>query len=435
MVKIIDLVAMHIAIAENTEKNFESFGQIFIFVCCFVEFTYYFAMSENTPKRDYVMSDGNLRQLANNIIAFATRDIALLAPVNITAAKLSAINDLLVAFVGQTYDILLRLAVKNAVAAKNNKQKEIIDAINLIQMRAEMTYGVSSDDYKDFKFDEVNAANDAALPTAATVTTLVAQARLSELADNGQTAAELTTILSKCEEYIQLLTAVGFAETARRTAKEARIAAGNALFAAIGDIAIAGKALFIKTRPDLYPDYLLYPDAANTPEKSPKVNNVHYATPYLYWNEAPRAESYRVEVSFDGGATISTYEDDVEDSQIDVPMPSEGTAMYRVVAINGGGESEPSDWVVLVGSVGAPTGITYDGSGFHITPVANAESYHFKYGPVGGSVDAPETTEVFNSNTPDYGWTFPFTGTWIIYVRVKVAGVWSPWLVQEMTFA
>ena len=116
---------MHITIAHWIQKNFENFEQICIFVCCFVELTFYFAMSENTPKRDYVMSDGNLRQLANNIIAFATRDIALLAPVNITAAKLSAVNDLLVAFAGQTYDILLRLAVKNAVAAKNNKQKEI----------------------------------------------------------------------------------------------------------------------------------------------------------------------------------------------------------------------------------------------------------------------------------------------------------------------
>ena len=381
------------------------------------------------------MSDGNLRQLANDLEAFVTRDLSFLTKYGITADTVSDLHDLKVAFIALPKDAELRSDHKYATIAKNNKKEVIANVINDIRNRAVMVFGLHSNEFNDFHFELSEEANELEFASAAEIVASAASRHLTALAAKGQTALELTELTAKIAEYTELLTAVRTAEYNRGKAKENRIVAGNALYDAMSDIALAGKSVFADVEPSKYAGYLLYPDAANTPEKSPKVNNVHYATPYLYWNEAPRAESYRVEVSLDGGATISTYENDVEDPQIDVQMPTEGVAMYRVIAINEGGESEPSDWLILVGSVGAPAGVTYDGSGFHITPVANAESYQFKYGPVGGSVDAPGTTEVFNSNTTDYGWTFPFTGTWVIYVRVQVAGVWSPWLVQEMTFA
>ena len=386
-------------------------------------------------KRKYNMTDGALRQLASNLKYFANRDLTYLAPIGISADTITIVANLYTAFVELPYDMELLNVLKATIRAKNNKQKEILDVIGLIHSRAKIVFKEDPATFAEFRFNEINSADDDAFPTQAIMIARTAAAHLTALANQAQTQAELTNLTAKCEELIVLMTNVQTAERNRREAKDARILAGNALYDVLGDIAIAGKSVFGDTSATKFVDYLLYPDAHVPKTPPPQVNGVGYASPNIFWNEAANALYYKVEVSYNSGATYQLYEDNVEDPQLEVETPVQGTAMYRVIAVNVAGQSEPSAPVTLVGSVGAPGGISYDNNGFHVTPVAGAEEYQILYGPPGGSVDAPSTIEVSVSTSPDYSWTFPYTGTWVFYVRVKVGGVWGSYLVQEITFA
>ena len=391
-------------------------------------------MSEQV-KRKYVMSDGNLRQLGVNFKGFATRDLALLNEYGITADTLTNLDALLGAFIALPIDAIKRTDIKYAAIAKNNKSAEIIDIVEKIQTRANMAFGIGSSEYEDFGFNNVNEADDNSLSTIVALVINAATRHQAALAARGQTVAEITGLAAKVDEYTELIKGVATAESDRRDATRDRILAGNALYDAIGDIAAAGKRVFSVANPALLSDYLLYPDAGTPQSPPPQVEGIGYASPNLYWNEAPRALYYNVEVSHDGGATYQPFADHVEDPQIEVDIPLQGTAKYRVIAVNAAGHGQPSAAFTFVGSVGSPAGISYDSNGFHVTPVTGAEEYQILYGPPGGSVDAPSTTEVSVSSSPDYGWIFPYTGTWVFYVRVKVGGVWGAYLVQEITFA
>lgn len=386
-------------------------------------------------KRNYSMSDGNLRQLAVNFKLFATRDLAALDKYNITASTVTALNALSDAFDALPLDAELRAELKNATIAKNNKRKEIEAMLENVHNRAKMAFEPFSPEYKEFEFEGFDNISDEAFGTRAKTIARAGLRHLTVLAERNQTAAELNDIISEKNEFENLIGEISLAISNRAKAANNRIIAGNALYEAIGDIAIAGKAVFEETDSAKFNDYLLYPGAnvPQTPTAAP--SGVGYATPYFYWNETPNATSYGVEVSHDGGATWELVEENIEDPQYAVEYPTIGSVMYRVYANNAAGQSERSTPITLTASASSPAGVIYNGTGFHITPVDNAEEYHFKYGPVGGSVDDPGTTEVFIQSSPDYGWTFPFTGTWVIYVRAKVGGVWSPWLVTEMTFA
>ena len=389
---------------------------------------------ETMPKRKYSMSDGNLRQLANDFAMFATRDLTQLAKYNITAARIDTLNDLADAFNALPSDVVLRTDLKYATIAKNVKEKEISDIIGNIRTRAQIVFGVGSMQFNDFHFEEAENASDKELFTCAAVVISAATRHLTALSNYGQTASEITDLETKSKEYVTAVTTIRSVESNRRNAKKNRVIAGNALYDAIGDIAAAGKSVFADTDPAKYPDYLLHPGADVPQSPAPKPSNVHYATPYMSWNESSTALYYYVEVSNDGGATYTMYEDNIEDTQIEVEVPSQGSRRYRVVAVNAAGDSEPSNYIVLSGTPVSPADINYANDVFTISEVQDAEEYQILYGTPGGSVNDPSTTEVSVSPSNVYAWHFPLTGAWVFYVRVKVGGQWSGYLVKEMTF-
>ena len=386
-------------------------------------------------KRKYSMSDGNLRQLSVNFKLFANRDLAALSKYNVSASTITALNALSDAFDALPLDSELRAALKNITIAKNNKRNALEVMLKEVQHRATMVFETSSPEYFEFNFDNFDSIPDEAFPTRAKNIARAGLRHIAVLSTKNQTAEELNDIISAKNELEDLIGSINVAISNRTTAANNRIIAGNALYAAIGDIALAGKAVFEGVDSAKFNNYMLYPGAHIPRTATDAPNGLGYATPNLFWNETPNATSYGIEISTDNGATWELVEENIEDPHYSINYPTAGSVMYRVFANNAAGQSKRSLAIILTASAPTVSGVTYNNAGFHITPVQNAELYTLKYGPVGGSADDPATVEVFEAASPDYNGTFPYTGTWIIYIRVKVGGVWSSWFEKEMTFA
>src|SRR5690606_15052769 len=75
----------------------------------------------------------------------------------------------------------------------------------------------------------------------------------------------------------------------------------------------------------------------------------------LYWQGSAGASSYRVQrASSSAGAwtTVATGITDDKGASADAPLyadePAAGTHLYRVIAVNGGGSSSPSNYQTVV---------------------------------------------------------------------------------------
>ena len=368
------------------------------------------------------MTDGALRQLASDIKVFATRDVSYLAPFNITAEVISAMNDLAVAFNALPFDAELRNDLKDATRAKNFKKKEITAILDYVQARARMVFGIGTYEYEKFEFEKVDTADDDAFPTIAHIIARTALDSLAALAVKGQTEAELTLIATKCNEFIALMSGVKNAFSNRRDAAIDRINAGNTLYDAIGDIASAAKTVFSDIHPEKYPDYLLYPDA-HIPKTSPDAPEIDIVDGNVEVVFDEDVTSIHVEFrTSPNGAFTEAYDGEPQ------PIPVVGNPEYlevkafgRNAAGNGAVSTE-----IFYGTPSAPTNVRREDDTFMWDVDESVDEVEFDVSYDNGVTY--NQVAVMPPTQKTYPWTPP-SGTILARMRTKRNGVYSPYIV------
>ena len=230
-------------------------------------------------KRAYKMSDADLPQLADKIVLFATRDLALLADYGVITDTIEEIEDLSEEMKNKETDQELMADMMIATEEKDAKRELVLSATRQIVERAKIKLGDDSSIVKRFGAQLLSKNTDAQLVRVGNRVIRTATKYLPELTSEGVTTILIADLLAKNQQFDASLEAQEDAISERDIAVQERIALGNDLYAKVVNLAAKGKLCFLETDEARYNDYVLYassesPDTGNTVEGNVAANSV-----------------------------------------------------------------------------------------------------------------------------------------------------------------
>lgn len=224
-----------------------------------------------TIKRVYKMSDSALIGAANKIIVGANRDVATLQSYGWDQARIDAIETDKVAFADLPDDMELSGMMAEATAAKDLLRKEATDfAMVQIMVRVALKFGEDTPTYRRFRADELHTATSDGFWKVIKRIHRQATALLPQLTAEGLTPAIVGILEVFGTDYNAALLAQDEAIDNRDQAVQARIEAGNALYAELTKLAMVGKRIWLNVNESKYNDYVLYPNQGGSGE-APEV--------------------------------------------------------------------------------------------------------------------------------------------------------------------
>ncbi len=218
-------------------------------------------------RRKYSMSDGMLIETTNRVLVGANRDVAQLTNYSIDQPAIDAIALANEGFSDLPTDIELSSMMGEATLAKNTKRKEAADYIMTeVMMRVSMVYGQDSRTYQRFGVSDIYNETDGNFYILIKRVKRQATALQTPLAAKGLTATHITTLGTFTTDFDNLWEAQDEAIDNRDQAVTDRIEAGNALYAALLEVADLGKQLWDGVDESKYNDYVLYPNQTTAPQ-------------------------------------------------------------------------------------------------------------------------------------------------------------------------
>jgi hypothetical protein len=211
-------------------------------------------MAQKEETRNYHESDGDLLTEAGVVSANVNRDIADFNNYGITDT--TTLDDLTTAFDGIPTDDELLGEQEDATKNKNELADQVRVAIRSIRTKADLQYkGVGK--YKSFGFKGMDELSDNDLCRMAGRVFRVGTTLLSDLAARGLTTAQLTALNTLRSNFNDAIEAEHEAIENRSLETEARVEAGNALWAEMVNLCSIGKTIYADTDPAKYKQYVL----------------------------------------------------------------------------------------------------------------------------------------------------------------------------------
>ncbi len=225
-------------------------------------------MEKKAAVRNYPIADGELIVTGNSLITSARRDIAEFTLRNYTEVKDFAPLALEIdAFQDLPTDEELRGIQDTATQTKNIGADNVRVKIREIMTATENIYAVHSGEYRRFGTKGMSHFNDAELIQCGRRVARTTTAMLTQLAAQGITATTATGLLTAVTNFENEIHDQLDAINDRDIAAEARIVAGNAMYAKLVKVANTGKNIWVTTSEAKHNDYVIYdtPAAAVVP--------------------------------------------------------------------------------------------------------------------------------------------------------------------------
>jgi hypothetical protein len=213
-------------------------------------------MSTKVETRLYSMADGDLKQKADGLKTTITRDLEDFATRNITDTQVTAYQTLIDVFDDTTTDEELLGEVGVATDAKNAVADNTRKAIRTIRGMADTAYG-GKGKYHIFGFEDLARLTDADLYRLAKRVVRVGTKLLTDLAEQGLTAAQLTALDNLAKDFDKAIDAVEDTIENRDLETQDRIKKGNTLWQEMLRLAAIGKSLYEDTNEAKFNDYVL----------------------------------------------------------------------------------------------------------------------------------------------------------------------------------
>jgi hypothetical protein len=232
-------------------------------------------------KRKYRMSDGKLIEVMERALIGANRDLTRLEDFGYTELILDDLEAERLAFAAMPTDVELSGQMGLATLNKNNKVKETIDYVMVeIMQRVKLAFGSETHPiYKSFGVKNIHNEPEGNL--------LFLLLRVHRRADqliaqigNGLTPAIVAMVQTKANEFVALVHAQEQAVEDRDAAVQARVEAGNALYAKLVKLADLGKRLWLNVDESKYNDYVIYP--TEPPAQQVVENDVNMGPPTTF---------------------------------------------------------------------------------------------------------------------------------------------------------
>lgn len=226
-------------------------------------------MPQQTITRNYPIADGDLKQKADGLANTLTRDLADLAPRNIVAANVTALQALTTSFNEHSTDEELAGLVQDATLRKNAKRKESEIAIRSIRNMAEIVYD-SKGKYNNFGFEEITKISDGDFYRLAKRVMRMSTKYLTDLAPQGLTAAQINILQNLATDFDNNIDDIEDAVENRDIETQERIKKGNSLWAEMIKLASIGKSIYEDVNEAKFNDYVLSTSGAKTNAVTPK---------------------------------------------------------------------------------------------------------------------------------------------------------------------
>lgn len=218
--------------------------------------------------RDYLFSDGVLKQKADDVAGSIQRDITQFTTRGVTATTVTALQILVTTFDNIQTDEELQGALSVATDAKDALADALQTAVGVVRTMAENKWGTSHALYRSFGFEGMNAMSDEQLYRLGKRVIRVANAQLTQLASEGLTAAVISNLTTITNNFDTSIDVKEDAVKNRDIKTQDRIEKGNALYKEMVRLCNTGKSIYFTTDEAKYNDYVIYntpSGAADTP--------------------------------------------------------------------------------------------------------------------------------------------------------------------------
>jgi hypothetical protein len=209
-------------------------------------------------QRNYNMPDADLCMFTSNLVGFMTRDITEFGNYGIDAADVTALETLGNAFEVFPSDEIYLADVGIATEDKDAALETLKLSMKNVTNRALNKWGDKSPRYKKFGVIGIGKFNDREMLFAARRVHLVGTEYLLQLADQGLTAAMLTTLQSDSQAFEDTLNELKDKQAERDIKAEERITKGNELYLIVAKYCEIGKQIWENVSEAKYNDYVIY---------------------------------------------------------------------------------------------------------------------------------------------------------------------------------
>lgn len=210
-----------------------------------------------STKRRYRFSDADFKQVADQILKTARRDINELAAYGVTEAWLAEIEAAIEAFANVLIDIVLQGQRRQTTYTKNNTRTAILALSAHLIACAQQHYDEDNITLRYFQATALVRQDDEELLRTARLLALRATQHAPALALEGFTATNLAQYQTHIANLHLLLDDMRSNNNDRQMATYHRIDLGNALYAMLRKLSAKGKLCWIDSSPARYSHYIL----------------------------------------------------------------------------------------------------------------------------------------------------------------------------------
>lgn len=226
-------------------------------------------MKKEVAVRLYKLTDGVLKQKADEFINLLDRDSAEFAERGYDAAAKTAFTNARDAVAtlpsDETLEAQKMVLTEDKEAARNALERSMRTLFNM----AGNHFGTQSAQYRAFGPADLSRQPDAELARTYKITAAAATANLSELASEGLTQTMIDQLNAKGTAFDASIDAVAQGITDRDIATEQRVELLNALYLLVKKYAGIGQDIFYDVNEAKYNDYIIYDTPDGLPEEAP----------------------------------------------------------------------------------------------------------------------------------------------------------------------
>lgn len=266
-------------------------------------------MAKKPVKRIYSISDGTLAELADEIIAYAERDLADMTTYGYDQPRLDAIKVKISDFKIFDSDEIFTGLMMEATQIKNDALFAMTNLAEGVVQRASVEYDNDAAKLKSFGWAGYAAKTDADKMVAVRTVHKQGTNMLAELASQGLTIAILNTLAAAITTTDNAITNKNIAVSNRDIGVSARITLGNDVYKETVNVANTGKNLYEDTDESKYNDYVIYNNRPNTQTVSGTVPPASVHSPSVVIGNI--ADEFQITVT--SGTLTAYFSDDPTD--------------------------------------------------------------------------------------------------------------------------
>lgn len=286
--------------------------------------------------RDYRMTDSELTVFTQHICDSMTRDISEFAAYGVLEANVTSLQALCDAFEVFPTDEYINQEYLSAVEARDNILTELQVIIRAMALRVELKWGKKSPKYKSLNISDLSQISVDAYITRARMVHAFMTENLLVLSSEGLTEAMLDDMEDKIQELDDAIRETIDKTSYRMEKTTERVTKGNQLYELVSRYCEIGKRVWDKVNPAFYNDYVIYDSTPPGPLTAPANLQYDQISGRISWNSVENATSYKVEVSYEGGAFEELYSGSETETYY-TPPSSPSSFIIHAMARNAGG--------------------------------------------------------------------------------------------------